>query len=129
MKRLIKSIQGEKCEVYAISHHDRVLVGTAVPEVEVYENSTEVKIIGSGGVHYKTTAFSVVLCPDPEMAAGMTEKLLQGLSAFDLALSLPRSDGVFVPVTVYGVSDADLSPDRWEFSIRDPETVRKFLTL
>ena len=129
MKTLIKSIGGEACEVYAISHHDRVLVGRAVPEVEVYENSVEVKTVGSGGVRYKTTVFSVILCPGPEMAAGLTEKLLRGLSAFELVLSLPRRDGVSVPFTVCGVLDADLSPQRWEFVIRDPELVQKFLEM
>lgn len=32
MKRLIDNIKGQACEVYAISHHERIKVGTAAPE-------------------------------------------------------------------------------------------------
>ena len=42
MKKLIKTIYRNSCEIYAISHHNRVLVGKALPEIEVYENSVEI---------------------------------------------------------------------------------------
>lgn len=128
-KRLVKTINGEACEVYAIIHHDRVRVGGAVPEIEVYEDSVEVPTIGTNSIRHKSTHFSIVLCPDPEMDAGMTAETLRGLTAFDLAMQLPRKDEVIVPFTVYGVASADLSPDRWEFEITDAETVRKLLAL
>lgn len=129
MKELIKTINGQSCEVYAISHHNRVLVGKAVPNIEIYENSVDVPTIGTNSIRYKRTHFSIVICPNPEMDAGITEEVLRGLTAFDLSMLLPRKDEVFVPFALYGVSAADLSPDRWVFEITDPETVRKLLTL
>lgn len=130
MKRLIKTIDGQDCEIYAISHHDRIPVGKAVPKVEVYENSIKAPTLGTGDIRYKSTAFSIVVCPDPEQDAALTDEILQGLRAFDLLLWLPRKkDDVLVPFAVYGVSDVDMDPDCWEFRIEDPEVVKKLLYL
>ena len=130
MERLIDSINGETCEIYAISHHNRIKVGTAAPEVKIYEHAVEVPTIGTRSIRYKRTYFTVVICPNPEMDAGMTEELLHGLQAFDLSMLLPRKkDGVFVPFDIYGAYAADISPDCWMFEIMDQETVRKLLAL
>ena len=34
---LIKTINGLSCDVYAIIGNDRIMIGTATPEVEFYE--------------------------------------------------------------------------------------------
>ncbi len=129
MKRLIKTIDGQECEIYAISHHSRLKIGTAKPCVEIYENSVAVPTIGTNTIRRKSTNFSIVICPDPEMEAGITEEVLRGLTAFDLSMQLPRTDDVYVPFALYGVCAAELSPERWLFEITDPETVRKLLAL
>lgn len=129
MKRLVKTINGKDCEIYAISHHNHLKVGKAEPSIEIYENSTEVPTIGSNKIRYKNTYISIAICPDPTMDEEMTAEILKGLTAFDLSMLLPRKDDVYVPFTMYGVFAADLSPDRWVFEITDSETVRKLLTL
>lgn len=129
-KRLIDTINGQSCEVYAISHHNRIRVGCATPEIEIYENAVKVPTIGTNTIQYKRTYFTIVICPDPEMDAEMTADVLKGLTAFDLSMLLPRKgDETFVPFMVYGAYAADLSPDHWVFEITDYETVRKLLTL
>ena len=130
MERLIDNMNGQACEIYAISHHDRIKVGMAIPEVEIYEHAVEVPTLGANTIRYKRTYFTIAVCPNPEMDAGMTEELLRGLKAFDLSMLLPRKrDGAFVPFTIYGACAADLSPDCWTFQITDQETVRKLLAL
>lgn len=129
MKQLIKTISGQSCEVYAISHHNRIPVGKAKPDIKIYENSLEVPTIGTNSIRRKRTYFSIVICPDPEMDAEMTDDILRGLSAFDLSLLLPDKNEVYVPFALYGISSADISPDRWVFQITDPVTVRKLLAL
>lgn len=57
MKKLIKTICGEACEVYAIIHHDRVPIGKAIPEVEVYESSVEGPTLGTGSIRCKNSFF------------------------------------------------------------------------
>ncbi len=42
---------------------------------------------------------------------------------------LPNKKDVYVPFDLYGVYAAELSPERWVFEIKDPETVRKLLAL
>lgn len=129
MRKLIKTISGQDCEVFAIRHHSRIQVGKAAPDIEVYEDSVEVPTIGTSVIRRKSTFFSVIICPDPEMDADMTEDMLRGLTSFDLALLLPRGDGTLVPFTIYGVYDAELDPDKWVFRVKDPETLKKLLEL
>lgn len=130
MEKLINTINGQSCEVFAISHHNRIKVGDATPEVEIYEHSVEVPTIGTNSIRYKRTYFTIVICPNPEMDAEMTADVLNGLRAFDLSMLLPRKkDEVFVPFMIYGAQAADLSPDRWVFEITDRETVQKLLAL
>jgi len=130
MKRLLKTINGEECEVYTISHHNRLFVGkTKSSKIEIYENSIKVPTVGANSVQYKRTYFSIAICPDPEMDAAMTDDLIKGLISFDLSILIQGKDGIFSPLVLYGVSAADLSQDRWVFEITDAETVRKLLTL
>ena len=126
---LAKTIKGKNCEIYAVSHHKRLKVGEAEPNVEIYENVTEVPTIGTNTIRQKKVYFSIVVCPNPEMDENITDEVLRGLTAFDMTMYLPNKKDVYVPFDLYGVCAADLSPDRWEFEITDPETVRKLLAL
>ena len=129
MKKLIKNISGQSCEVYAISHHDRIMMGEAVPNIEIYENSVEVSTLGTNNIRYKNTYFSIAICPNPKMTSSITEDILQGTTSFELNMLLPRKDNVYVPFRLYGVSVAELTPEQWVFEITDYETVKKLLAL
>lgn len=128
MKELIKTINGKSCEIFAISHHNRVLIGKAKPEIEIYEDCVEVPTIGTN-IRCKRTYLSVCICPDPKMEKGITDDVLSGLTAFDLSMLLPRKDDVLVPFVLHGISNADISPEQWVFEITDSETVKKLLAL
>lgn len=129
MKKLIKTISGQSCEVYAISHHNRLLMGKATPEIEIYENSVEVPTIGTNSIRCKQTTLSICICSNPEMDRSMTDEIIKGLTAFDLSMLLQRKDDVFVPFVLHGISNADISPEQWVFEITDAETVKKLLAL
>ncbi|MBQ8765412.1 MAG: hypothetical protein IJZ16_01280 [Clostridia bacterium] len=129
MKKLIKTINGQSCEVYAISHHNRLMMGEATPSIEVYEDSVEVPTIGTNNIRYKSTYFSIAICPNVKMNMNITAEAMQGITFFDLYMLLPRKDGVYVPFTLYGVSVAEISPEQWTFEITDQETVQNLLAL
>ena len=129
MKKLIKSISGQSCEVYAISHHNRIMIGEATPNIEIYENVSEVPTLGTNAIRYKNTCFSIVICPNPKMNKSMTEDILQGITSFELYMLLPRKDNVYVPFDLYDVSVAELTQEQWVFEITDTETVKKLLAL
>ena len=127
---LIKTIDGLSCDIYATLGNDRKKIGTAVPEIEIYEKSVRVPTIGSNAISYKTTFLSVIICPEPEASANITCEAIQKIKSFDLMLRLPRSkDGVFVPVSLFGICDASLDIDRWQFNITDSQTVKRLLDL
>ncbi len=129
MKKLIKTINGQSCEIYAISHHNRLMIGEAVPNIEIYEDSVEVPAIGANNIRYKHTYLSVAICPNPQMNKGIPEDILQGITSFDLSMLIPRKDGVYIPFSLYGISSAELASERWVFEITDSETVKKLLAL
>lgn len=129
MKKLIKTISGQSCEVYAISHHNRILMGNAIPKIEIYENSVEVPTIGTNKIHCRHTTLSICICSNPELGSSMTDEIINGLIGFDLSMLLQRKDGVFVPFMLHGVSNADISQEQWVFEITDLETVNKLLAL
>lgn len=129
MKKLIKTMDGQSCEVYAISHHNRIMMGEATPNVEVYENSVEVPTLGTNNIRFKNTYFSVAICPNPKMNKSITEDILEGITSFELNMLLPRKDGVYVPFKLYGVSVAELTDEQWVFEVTDTETVKKLLAL
>ena len=128
MKKLIKTINGESCEVFAISHHNRVMIGKAKPEIEIYEESVEVPSVGTN-IRCKRTYFSVCICPNPDMKMDITNDVLNSLTAFDLSMLLPRKDDVLVPFVLHGISSAELSTEQWLFEITDAETVKRLLAL
>lgn len=129
MKKLIKTICGQSCEIYAISHHNRILVGNAIPNIEIYENSVEVPTIGTNSIRCKRTTLSICICSNPEMNSSITDEIIKGITAFDLSMLLRRKDDVFVPFALHGVSQAEISSEQWVFEITDSEVINKLLAL
>ena len=129
MKKLIKTIDGQSCEVYVISHHNRIKMGEATPTIEIYEDGVELSTLGANSISYKNTYFSIAICPNPEMNKSITEDVLQGITSFELCMLLPRKDGVYVPFKLYDVSGAEITQEQWTFEITDNETVKKLLAL
>ena len=129
MKKLIKTISGQSCDVYAISHHNRLLVGKSVPNIEIYENSVEVPTIGTNRIVCKHATLCICICPDPETRTDITNDISRGLTGFDLSMLLQRTDGVVVPFDLYGISSAELTPEQWVFEITDSDAIKKLLAL
>ena len=127
MTELIKTISGYSCDVYTVAGGNRMRVGTAAPEVEIYEECVKVPTIGAHGISYKRTYLSVVVCPDPEMSAGVTFDSVRRVKSFDLVVKFYRTDGIIVQVNIPNVIQADLTSDEWRFTITDPDTVKKIL--
>lgn len=129
MKALIKTINGKSCEIYAISHHNRVLIGKAEPTIEIYEECVEVPTIGTHNIRCKSTHLSICICPNPGTEMSLAKDVLNGLTAFDLSMMLPRYDDVLIPFVLHNIVEADISLEQWVFEITDSETVKRLLAL
>ncbi len=127
---LIKTIRGLSCIIFVTSRNCKTEIGTAVPEIEIYEKNVQVPTIGSNTISYKTMFLSVIICPEPETDAKISCETIQKIESFDLLLKLPRSrDGVFVPVNLFGICDASIDTDKWQFNITDSQTIKKLMDL
>jgi hypothetical protein len=128
MKRLIKTIEGAECEIFVVKNHRRLFVGKAVPTIEIYQNVTDVSILGKTKSQSKTYEFSLIVCSDPELDKTMESGVLDGLSHFDLATVIKRKDGVFAPFDFHGLTDFSIEAfDRWIFNVNDYEVTKTLL--
>ena len=127
MKELIKTIDGSDCRIFAIKNHQRFFLGTAAPTVEIYQNITEVKILGRTSSQYKTYEFSVIICSNPEI---VREIEFEGLNHFELKMLLKRKDDVFVPFEFAGLTDFSIDAfEKWIFNVNDYELTQKLILL
>jgi hypothetical protein len=130
MKTLIKTIEGADCAIYVIKHHQRFFVSKATPVIEIYQNATEIKTIGSTNGQRKTSNFSLIICTNADPDEKMTADELRDTSHFDLTMLLPRKDEVFVPFEFAGLTDVSIEPgNRWVFDVNDQELTQKLLAL
>jgi len=130
MKTLIKTIAGADCEIFAVKHHQRFRVGSATPTVEIYQNSTQMPVLGQPGGQIKTYEFSLIICPNPELDSLLHEGLLDETTIFDLKMLLQREDEVFIPFELAGLTEFSISTlGKWEFFVNDPTVTKALLTL
>ena len=124
MKKLLETIDGYSCKVYAVTGTRRIRVGAATPKIEFYEDITVPSVLGSQGIQSKKAHFSIVLCPDPEMSKELDAETFKRLSSFDLTVEIPReSDSLIIPIDIFDVCEAELSDNEWRFAVTNPVAV------
>jgi hypothetical protein len=130
MKKLIKTINGAECEIFAIKNHQRIYVGKAASIVEVYQNAAQVKVLGNTETQYKTYEFALIICSGLEFENGIPPDFSGEISHFDITMLLQRKDKVFVPFGFYGLTDFSVQePQKWVFNVDNRELTRKLLDM
>lgn len=126
MRKLLETIDGYSCKVYAVTGTRRIRVGAATPKIEFYEDITVPSVLGSQGIQSKKAHFSIVLCPDPEMSRELDAETFKRLSSFDLTVEIPReSDNLIIPVNIFDVCEAELNDNEWRFAVTNPVVIEE----
>lgn len=126
MRKLLETIDGYSCKVYAVTGTRRIGIGVATPKIEFYEDVTVPSVLGSQGIRSKKSHFSIVLCPDPEMSKELDAETFKRLSSFDLTVEIPReSDNLIIPIDIFDVCEAELSDNEWRFAVTNPLVIEE----
>jgi hypothetical protein len=129
LETLIKTIQAEKGELYVIINSRRILLANCKPQIEIYEKSANIPILGEKRYRVKSIHSAIIICPDQETTREVDEKFLCTISRFELITDIQRTDGVFERVMFDSLmpKEIDLCGD-WRFDITDsPTLIRKLL--
>jgi len=130
MKKLFKTIDGADCEIYAIKNHQRVFIGKATPTIEIYQNITEVDVLGKTSSQCKTYEFSLIICSDPELDKKITPDFLDGLTHFDLKTLLKNKDNVFIPFEFAGLAKFTIEEyNKWIFDVNNYDLTKILIDL
>jgi len=127
-KNLIKTIEGADCKIFAVKNHQRFFVGKATPKIEIYQNVTEVEVLGKVSSEYKTYEFSVIICSNPELAEKIRHDFLSGVSYFDLETRIKQKNNAFIPFEFNGLTSFSIDEfDEWVFNVDDYELTQRLL--
>ena len=128
MKKLIKTIEGAECKIFAIKNHQRLPIGEAMPIIEIYQNVTEVRTLSGRRSQCKTYEFSLIICSDVKLGGGIQLEVLDGISCFDIKTLLKRKDDVFVPFEFASLVNFNIdSHAKWIFDLDDYELTKKLI--
>lgn len=125
-RTLVKTYVSDGLEVFITLDGKRIKLADCKGRFELYENKTEIPILGSRVCNFKISRFAVVQCSDLDLTRRIDADMISKASAFDLSLEYERNDGTFERVNLLGVYPIEIDPmGEWSFEL--PQ-IPKFLS-
>ena len=131
MKTLVKTIQGERGELYITTNGNRYKLADCAPLIEVWEHTDRVTILGKTSYGVKRIYLSLVLCEDMELTRPVDVAFLRKVDVFALVTDVQRTDGAFERLNLDNLSPDIIELDgRWTFMLPEKrELMNKLLAL
>jgi hypothetical protein len=130
MKTLIKAIEAERGELFAVRKGQRALLAAVKPLIRIYEHETSVPILGETRYTVKTRSFSLIICPGENAAQKVDVDFLRDVRCFDLAADISRQNGEFERVLFSNITPLEINlPGDWVFSDEGPAVIAKLLSM
>lgn len=118
MTTLLNTLFSEKGDLFTIGHGRRVLFAHCKPQINIYEKSTQVSVLGERGYGKKSMRFTIALCGDMEFACDAVEEALQKAERYELTADILRNDGIVERFYFHNVSLVEINPaGEWEFEL------------
>lgn len=130
MKTLIKTLFGERGELYTVADGRRVLLARCCPKIEIYQHSQRVNSIGVHGCNVKSRHVGVVICAEREMTRETSLDFLERVSRFEFLGDFQREDGIFERIRFDNIVPDELNlDDDWTFEVvGQMELVKRLMT-
>ena len=130
MKRLLKTIQGENGELFALIDGNRILLANCKPSFELFEECVSVPILGTS-YKVKSYKFVIVLCDDLAYTREVSIDYFRKVKGFDLVVDIQRTDGVFEVIKLNNIIPTEIELDgQWRFEVtKDKELINKIFNL
>lgn len=130
MKRLLKTIQGENGELFALVDGNRVLLANCKSRFELFEERVDVPILGTS-CKVKSYKFVIVLCDELDYTREVSIDYLRKVRGFDLTTDIQRTDRVFEVVKLNNIIPTEIELDgQWSFEVTtNKELINKIFNL
>lgn len=131
MTTLLNTLSGEKGELFTIGQGRRVVFAHCKPLISIYENTTQIPVLGKNSYAKKSMRFVAALCKDTEFTSGTVEDTMQKAERYELSVDLMRNDGIVERFFFHNISLVEISPaGGWEFDVDvTDEQMRKLLEM
>lgn len=118
MTTLLNTLISEKGELFAIGQGRRTVFAHCKPRISIYEESTQVPVLGRTGYRKKSMRFTIALCGDMEFTCLTEEGRMQDAERYELTADLLRNDGTVERFYFHNISLAEINPaGEWEFEL------------
>lgn len=122
MTTLLNTLFSEKGELFIIGQGRRILFAHCKPEIDIYEKTTQVSVLGKVGYRERSIRFIVVLCGDMEFTCNTMKETLQKAERYELTTDLLRNDGIVERFYFHNISLVEVnSAGEWEFELNVTE--------
>lgn len=123
MVTLLNTITSEKGGLFTIGHGRRILLAHCKPEIRIYEEDTQVPLLGKPGGGRKSRRFTISLCGDMDFthdAGGEADR-------YELTADILRDDGIAERFYFHDISLVEIHPSgEWELELHaTAEQMRK----
>jgi hypothetical protein len=104
-------LYGERGDLYAISHKQRLPLARCKPEITLYEKVTRLNVLGSMGRKEKRVYCAVAFCPEPEILRDLNDDFIRSISDIELVFDLCGANAVTETIKISGLTNDDLDYD------------------
>ena len=131
MQTLIKTLTAENGKLFAVIGGRRVSVSSCPIEVEIYEVSLNIPVLGIVGYEVKLRHAAEVHCDAKETSRAIDEIFLKNVSRFEVVGDLQRADGKFERIIFDSLrlAEIDLFRGIWVLSVEDQTLVRRLVEM
>ena len=131
MKRLLRTIPCERGKIYYSYQGNRYLLAECEPEIEIYEESTSVPVLGSRSYGVKRLHMALAICGERSYTLECGPDVFQPGKRFSLSADVLRQDGIYEVFHFEDMIPEDIALDgNWVFSLNEPpEVIRRLLMI
>lgn len=120
MLTLTRRIKAETAELFAVKEGRRLLLAECKPELEIYEDTQKISVLGCKTCKVRRSKLLSVVCFKPDITREADADFLQSVSRFEMQADVQRSDGIFERFFFDTIIPTDIDfHGEWRFEVPD----------
>lgn len=117
-KRLVNAHTSDNTELFITLDGRRTKLADCKVRFELFENKTEIPVLGSRTCSFKTARYAVAQCSDFTFTRSVDEELISNAAAFDMRVEYQRPDGVYETANILNAFPTEIDPEgEWYFEL------------
>lgn len=117
-KRLVNARTSDHTELFITLDGRRTKLADCKARFELFENKTEIPVLGSRTCSFKAARYAGVQCSDFIFTRSVDEAVISSAEAFDMCVEYQRPDGVYETANILNVCPTEIDPEgEWHFEL------------